>query len=108
MDHKELLRKYIEQESNNLLISSENYLMITPRPGCEDVWREAKEPIAGLQRIQMMLDIQALNKEAAHALDQQGRHSEATISIIRGAIVSELDSFQTGCREANCGNRAEA
>lgn len=73
MTQKELLQKYIDQESNNLFIYSANYLMSTPKPGCEDDWKEAKERVAGLERIQMFLEIQETVNETAPALEQQER-----------------------------------
>ncbi len=107
MEYKELLQRYIAQEQNTLYDLSCNYLMTAPVPGCEVEFAATKERIAGLERIQMMLDIlaaQDVNKEAAHALDQQERQYLGTVQTVKAVTDSVLASL---VNVANCGSSQE-
>lgn len=73
MEHKVLLQNYINLEEHNLYCYSANLLMTIPKEGYENNWQETKDRIAGLKHIQMLLDIQDINKEAAPSMDPKER-----------------------------------
>lgn len=43
MTRKELLQGYYDNEMNVVFILSNDYLMNTPRKGCEEEWKRAKK-----------------------------------------------------------------
>ncbi|GEM_PF-6762472 len=54
MSRKELLKSYYDNEMNVVFSLSNDYLMNTPRKGCEEEWKKAKEKADMLE--EMMLE----------------------------------------------------
>lgn len=52
----DLLREYLDQECNNVLCYSSNYLMNTPKKGYEREHREARERVELLESILQHLE----------------------------------------------------
>ena len=51
MTAKELLEDYLDQERNNVFCYAANYLMNSPRPGCERAFCAARERVTLLEEL---------------------------------------------------------
>lgn len=51
MTRKELLQSYYDNEMNVVFSLSNDYLMNTPRRGCEEEWKMAKEKVSILDEM---------------------------------------------------------
>lgn len=51
MSRQELLKEYYDREMNVVFSLSNDYLMNTPRRGCEEEWKMAKEKVSILDEM---------------------------------------------------------